>query len=159
MEIDFQIIGANAASKYGGRRVLCFAVLLWSLSTVVTPLAASYLPLLICTRVVLGLGEGLGEQLEFLNALSLLFFDPVWHFTILCAILPCTALFPYLLSYDLYCSDQMQLSMLCCSLQTCKNRVYGMEASGTGQEREFCCVTVRTPPVTHQHPGEALRML
>ncbi|CAL4060140.1 unnamed protein product, partial [Meganyctiphanes norvegica] len=55
-----QLIGANAANKYGGRRVLCFAVLLWSLCTVITPLAASYLPALITTRVLLGLGEGLG---------------------------------------------------------------------------------------------------
>ncbi|KAK7025601.1 hypothetical protein SK128_025360 [Halocaridina rubra] len=56
-----QIIGANAVNKYGGRRVLCFAVLLWSLSTIITPLVAAYLPALICTRVVLGLGEGLGK--------------------------------------------------------------------------------------------------
>lgn len=55
-----QIIGANAVNKYGGRRVLCFSVLLWSLSTIATPLAASYLPALITTRVLLGLGEGLG---------------------------------------------------------------------------------------------------
>lgn len=55
-----QIIGANAVNNYGGRRVLCFAVLLWSLSTIVTPLVASYLPALIATRVILGLGEGLG---------------------------------------------------------------------------------------------------
>ncbi|KAK4315096.1 hypothetical protein Pmani_013658 [Petrolisthes manimaculis] len=55
-----QIIGATAARKYGGRRVLCFAVTMWSLSTVVTPLAAPYLPALISTRIILGLGEGLG---------------------------------------------------------------------------------------------------
>jgi len=46
------------------------AVLLWSISTVVTPLLAQSVPLLIICRVVLGLGEGLGkikieiEQLE-----------------------------------------------------------------------------------------------
>lgn len=56
----FQIIGANAVNSYGGRRVLCFAVLLWSLSTVLTPIAAKSLPALICARVILGLGEGLG---------------------------------------------------------------------------------------------------
>ncbi|XP_045624954.1 uncharacterized protein [Procambarus clarkii] len=55
-----QIMGAIAVNNYGGRRVLCFAVLLWSLSTAATPLAAPHLPALICTRVILGLGEGLG---------------------------------------------------------------------------------------------------
>lgn len=60
--ILLQIIGANAVNNYGGRRVLCFAVLLWSLSTIVTPLAAAYLPALITARVILGLGEGLGKS-------------------------------------------------------------------------------------------------
>lgn len=40
------------------------AVLLWSISTVVTPLLAQSVPLLIVCRVVLGLGEGLGEDEE-----------------------------------------------------------------------------------------------
>lgn len=55
-----QIMGANAVNRYGGRRVLCCAVLLWSLSTIVTPFVAWYLPALIFFRVVLGVGEGLG---------------------------------------------------------------------------------------------------
>lgn len=59
-------------NKYGGRRVLCFAVLLWSLSTIVTPLAAAYLPALISARVILGLGEGLGKSLDIaLNLISI----------------------------------------------------------------------------------------
>lgn len=39
------------------------AVLLWSISTVVTPLLAQSVPLLIICRVILGLGEGLGKDL------------------------------------------------------------------------------------------------
>jgi MFS family permease len=39
------------------------AVLLWSISTVITPLLAQSIPLLIITRVILGLGEGLGKSL------------------------------------------------------------------------------------------------
>ena len=61
---NFQIVGASAANKYGGRRVLCFAVLLWSTSTIVTPFVAWYLPAVICARVILGLGEGLGKCLK-----------------------------------------------------------------------------------------------
>lgn len=40
------------------------AVLLWSISTVITPMLAQSLTLLIACRVVLGLGEGLGEDEE-----------------------------------------------------------------------------------------------
>ncbi|XKL64473.1 hypothetical protein PGB90_004559 [Kerria lacca] len=55
-----QIVGACAAQKLGGKSVLFFAVCLWSLTTVMTPLfAESVLALLIC-RILLGLGEGLG---------------------------------------------------------------------------------------------------
>ncbi|EFN76999.1 Probable anion transporter 2, chloroplastic [Harpegnathos saltator] len=56
-----QIIGASTASRFGCKTVLMLAVLLWSISTVVTPLLAQSLPLLIVCRVVLGLGEGLGK--------------------------------------------------------------------------------------------------
>ncbi|MCL4123336.1 UNVERIFIED_CONTAM: hypothetical protein GTU68_016456 [Idotea baltica] len=55
-----QVLCGNAGNKYGVKKVLCFAVFLWSISTVVTPLCVSYIPLLIASRVVLGLGEGLG---------------------------------------------------------------------------------------------------
>ncbi|XP_023236305.1 sodium-dependent phosphate transport protein 1, chloroplastic-like [Centruroides sculpturatus] len=58
--ITSQIIGASAASKFGGKAVMTSAVFLWSVSTVITPLVGSSLPLLITCRVVLGLGEGLG---------------------------------------------------------------------------------------------------
>lgn len=54
-------MGACAAQKFGGKSVLFFAVCLWSLSTVVTPMFSdSALALIIC-RIALGLGEGLGK--------------------------------------------------------------------------------------------------
>ncbi|PSN40428.1 hypothetical protein C0J52_09265 [Blattella germanica] len=55
-----QVIGACAASRFGGKAVLLFAVFLWSVSTSVTPLLATSVPALIFCRVLLGLGEGLG---------------------------------------------------------------------------------------------------
>ncbi|KAL2739470.1 hypothetical protein V1477_010859 [Vespula maculifrons] len=58
-----QIIGASIASRFGCKTVLMLAVLLWSISTVVTPLLAQSIPLLIICRVILGLGEGLGKDL------------------------------------------------------------------------------------------------
>ncbi|XP_054162622.1 uncharacterized protein LOC128960536 [Oppia nitens] len=58
--ITSQVIGATAATKFGGKTVLTSAVFLWSVSTLITPLVASRLDLLIICRVVLGLGEGLG---------------------------------------------------------------------------------------------------
>ncbi|KAL6257193.1 hypothetical protein P5V15_012122 [Pogonomyrmex californicus] len=60
-----QIIGASTASRFGCKTVLMLAVLLWSISTVVTPLLAQSVPLLIVCRVVLGLGEGLGLPVIF----------------------------------------------------------------------------------------------
>jgi len=55
-----QIIGGSLATRVGGRSVLLFAVLLWSLSTVITPLIAQSVSGLIICRILLGLGEGLG---------------------------------------------------------------------------------------------------
>lgn len=39
------------------------AVMLWSISTVMTPFVAHSLTFLVTTRFVLGLGEGLGKKL------------------------------------------------------------------------------------------------
>ncbi|VDK21673.1 unnamed protein product [Anisakis simplex] len=58
--ISSQIIGSCAGSQLGGRRLLLGVVLLWSLSTLLTPFVASSFYMLIFTRIVLGLGEGLG---------------------------------------------------------------------------------------------------
>lgn len=55
-----QMIGASASTKIGGKTVLTCAVFLWSLSTLFTPLVASSVYLLVLSRVLLGLGEGLG---------------------------------------------------------------------------------------------------
>uniref|UniRef100_A0A023F4L9 Putative permease of the major facilitator superfamily n=2 Tax=Triatoma infestans TaxID=30076 RepID=A0A023F4L9_TRIIF len=55
-----QIVGACAASRFGGKTVLLFAVFLWSVFTSITPLLATSVPALIFCRVILGLGEGLG---------------------------------------------------------------------------------------------------
>ncbi|GFS88905.1 ascorbate transporter, chloroplastic [Nephila pilipes] len=63
--ITSQIVGASAASKFGGKTVMTFAVFLWSLSTVITPYIASSLSLLIICRILLGLGEGIGLPTVF----------------------------------------------------------------------------------------------
>lgn len=60
-----QIIGASTASRFSCKMVLMLAVLLWSISTVITPMLAQSLTLLIACRVVLGLGEGLGLPVIF----------------------------------------------------------------------------------------------
>jgi ACS family sodium-dependent inorganic phosphate cotransporter len=54
------IFGGVLADKIGGARVLLGGLLVWSLATMVTPLAASTksIPLLCFCRVVMGLGEG-----------------------------------------------------------------------------------------------------
>lgn len=43
------------------------AVLLWSISTLITPLLVYSVPLLITCRVILGLGEGLGNYYLYYN--------------------------------------------------------------------------------------------
>lgn len=58
--ISSQVIGSCAGSQIGGRGLLLFVVLLWSMSTLLTPIVASSYHLLIFARIVLGLGEGLG---------------------------------------------------------------------------------------------------
>lgn len=54
-----QIPSGIVASRLGGRNVLGFAVLWWSLFTLLTPLAAAIsLPVLLAVRIGMGLGEG-----------------------------------------------------------------------------------------------------
>jgi MFS family permease len=53
-----QIIGAKLSKKYGGKNVLTLSVLLWSLLTILTPLLASSVLLLIISRILLGIIEG-----------------------------------------------------------------------------------------------------
>lgn len=60
-----QVIGGSAARKYGGKSVLTMAVILWSLSTMMVPFLADSINALIISRVLLGLGEGLGLPTVF----------------------------------------------------------------------------------------------
>ncbi len=57
------MIGGSAAKKYGGKTVLTMAVIMWSLSTFITPFFASSLYYLMLMRVILGIGEGIGKYL------------------------------------------------------------------------------------------------
>lgn len=59
------ILGAAIARKYGGKRILTLAVSLWSVSTLFTPFVANDFTLLILTRILLGVGEGLGMPTIF----------------------------------------------------------------------------------------------
>jgi MFS transporter, ACS family, solute carrier family 17 (sodium-dependent inorganic phosphate cotransporter), other len=54
-----QVIGGIAADRLGGKAVLGFGVVWWSLATVLTPLAAHVsLPVLLGMRALMGIGEG-----------------------------------------------------------------------------------------------------
>ena len=54
-----QIAGGVWADKFGGKRVLSFGVIWWSMATALTPLAASLgLPVLLVMRAFMGVGEG-----------------------------------------------------------------------------------------------------
>lgn len=55
-----QIIGASCSKRFGGKNVLTFAVLIWSLLTFFTPLFAYSYPTLIFSRIALGIAEGVG---------------------------------------------------------------------------------------------------
>tara|TARA_R110000850_G_scaffold16672_1_gene51625 strand:+ start:707 stop:1969 length:1263 start_codon:yes stop_codon:yes gene_type:complete len=53
-----QIIGGKLADRFGGKVVLGFGVLLWSLFTVITPPAAAFgLVVLVIVRILMGMGE------------------------------------------------------------------------------------------------------
>jgi ACS family sodium-dependent inorganic phosphate cotransporter len=55
-----QYLGGFLADRYGGKKVLGYGVLFWSLFTILTPAAAHHgFFLLLFTRVLLGLGEGI----------------------------------------------------------------------------------------------------
>ncbi|CAF2125897.1 unnamed protein product [Brassica napus] len=54
-----QILGGIWADKYGGKVVLGFGVVWWSIATVMTPIAANLgLPFLLVVRAFMGIGEG-----------------------------------------------------------------------------------------------------
>ena len=53
-----QIIGGIWADKLGGKVVLGFGVVWWSLATILTPIAARLgLPFLLFARALMGIGE------------------------------------------------------------------------------------------------------
>ncbi|CAM9866683.1 unnamed protein product, partial [Phaeothamnion confervicola] len=54
-----QALGGWMADRYGGRMVLCWALVAWSVCTLLTPAAARNPGTLLAVRVGLGLGEGL----------------------------------------------------------------------------------------------------
>jgi len=54
-----QVMGGSLAARLGGKAVLGFGVLWWSLFTLLTPLSAmTSFPVLIAARILMGLGEG-----------------------------------------------------------------------------------------------------
>ena len=54
-----QLLGSLLSARLGGRRVLFWATVVWSLATLLTPEAAQIgMPLLVTFRVILGLAEG-----------------------------------------------------------------------------------------------------
>ncbi len=54
-----QVVGGWLAERYGGKVVLAGGVIFWSLSTILTPIAAAGgLTALLITRVLMGVGEG-----------------------------------------------------------------------------------------------------
>lgn len=55
-----QIIGGNFSKRFGGKNMLTLSVLLWSFITLLTPLISSSVNLLIFSRVLLGVAEGVG---------------------------------------------------------------------------------------------------
>ena len=63
MILNSKVIGGSAAKKYGGKNILALAVFMWSLSTFITPFFATSIYALILLRVILGIGEGIGECL------------------------------------------------------------------------------------------------
>jgi ACS family sodium-dependent inorganic phosphate cotransporter len=53
-----QLLGGWMSDRFGGRRVLAAGVAVWSFATLLTPPASAAFSLLLATRVLLGLGEG-----------------------------------------------------------------------------------------------------
>lgn len=54
-----QVAGGIWADRYGGKAVLGFGVIWWSLATAFTPIAAGMgLPVLLASRAIMGIGEG-----------------------------------------------------------------------------------------------------
>ncbi len=57
-----QLLGGWMADRFGGKRILAFGVVTWSLATILTPPASTSFPMLLLARVMLGLGEGVTSR-------------------------------------------------------------------------------------------------
>lgn len=53
-----QLPGGWLAQRFSGRTVLLSGVLVWSVGTAIVPFVASYVPILVLVRLLIGLGEG-----------------------------------------------------------------------------------------------------
>ena len=68
--------------RFGTKSVLAFAVFAWSLLTFTTPFLAPLPVLLICSRIILGFGEGLGKKkngIKGKNLFSFLALPTIFH--------------------------------------------------------------------------------
>ncbi|KAK4853080.1 hypothetical protein QYF36_003454 [Acer negundo] len=57
-----QLPGGWLAKVFGGRRVLQIGVLTWSLATALVPLVAGFMPGLVFSRILVGIGEGVSPS-------------------------------------------------------------------------------------------------
>ncbi|OVA19194.1 Major facilitator superfamily [Macleaya cordata] len=57
-----QLPGGWLAKIFGGRKVLEIGVLMWSLATICVPFAAGYIPGLVLSRILVGIGEGVSPS-------------------------------------------------------------------------------------------------
>ncbi|XP_058111464.1 probable anion transporter 6, chloroplastic isoform X2 [Magnolia sinica] len=57
-----QLPGGWLAKSFGGRRVLEIGVLTWSLATILVPSVAGYMPGLVFSRILVGIGEGVSPS-------------------------------------------------------------------------------------------------
>ncbi|KAJ3678409.1 hypothetical protein LUZ60_002212 [Juncus effusus] len=57
-----QLPGGWLAKLFGGRKVLEIGVLVWSLATAFVPVVAGFMPLLVLSRVLVGIGEGVSPS-------------------------------------------------------------------------------------------------
>lgn len=57
-----QLPGGWLAKTFGGRKVLKIGVLTWSLATALVPLLAGFMPGLILSRILVGIGEGVSPS-------------------------------------------------------------------------------------------------
>ncbi|CAI0388786.1 unnamed protein product [Linum tenue] len=57
-----QLPGGWLAKRFGGRKVLEIGVLTWSFATALVPLLAGFMPGLVFTRILVGIGEGVSPS-------------------------------------------------------------------------------------------------